>query len=72
MSRAGKSGLDTDWAVAGWVYVKVHQRVQDISELGWKIDVMWLVLIASITDSRITWEMGLWACLWEVDFDCIN
>lgn len=33
--------------------------------------VIWLwcsLLMVNLTESRINWEMGLWACLWGIKF----
>jgi hypothetical protein len=34
--------------------------------------VWWLVVIVNLTESRITWEKGLWANLWGNYPACIH
>lgn len=30
--------------------------------------LLWLLLAVNMEECRITWEMGLWACLWQISW----
>lgn len=45
------------------VYCREHLLTPDIGQ----VSTYNLVLIVNLTEARITWEMGLWVCLWRIE-----
>jgi len=45
-----------------WVYCREHLLTPDTGQ----VSAYNLVSVVNMTEPRITWEMGLWVCLWRI------
>lgn len=61
-------GISGSWAIVSHALSPCRDSGQELGRIlvFWKLRGHWLALTVSLTESRISWETGLWTCLWGI------